>query len=131
MFWRSANSLLREKLQVLGRSAKQIKLDDAARIPRPSGGDVWELEAWIDGRFLRLWSGEGPNSFLAVSDGGDDEKSVRYINPIGAMWIDDASSEGELLVLARYSFWDGGEFAIFRITNDGAEPLVTAAAAGC
>jgi hypothetical protein len=131
VFWQNAKAQLNGWLRKLGRHPKQIKLDEAARIPRPDGTHVWELQAWIDGRFLRVWAGDQKEDFVVAFDGGDDEKRVRYINPIAAIWLRHDFSDPDLLILSRYSFYDGREFAIFRITSDGVAPVITGYGGGC
>lgn len=131
LFWRDANQRLRDWLRKLDRSGKQIKLDEAARIPRRSGGPVWELQAWVDERFVRLWFADGPNPFVIFADDGNDEMTARFINPIAAVWLTHKYGQSELLILARYTFYDGGEFAMFRVTSEGVTPVITGAGQGC
>ena len=105
----------------------------ATLIPRPGGGFVWEFQAWVDNnQFVRIWDSDQPGKqFLIFADGGDDDRSTRYIRPIGAVWLTDQPGEQDFLILAWHSVYDGGEYSMFRITSEGITELITGGGGGC
>jgi hypothetical protein len=81
--------------RAIGRPATKVEWISSANIPLPYGGDVLELQAWVDGHFVRE-RGERP-----------------------------------LLVLAWHSFYDGGEYSLFRIGTEGITELISGAGGAC
>jgi hypothetical protein len=131
--WHAADERLRDWLQRKRQPFTEVRLEFATRIPRSTGGDVWELQAWVDNkRFVRIWYSDGPvEPFMIFVDGGGDELAARGIEPIGAVWITNQRGEQDLLILARHTGWEGGEYAMFRIRSKGITELISDAASGC
>jgi hypothetical protein len=127
--WKAGEQKLYDVLRLMKRPTAGLITETVARIPREDGGDIWEVEALGDQRFVRLWTSDSQSEhFVIISDSAAaaDHESVGSLTPLGAIWGLD-----RLTIVAWDHGYDGGQYAIVKIAAEGVQSVLSAGGGSC
>lgn len=127
--WRAAEKRLFAVVRAHGRAPNGLRLQFASRISADRGGDIWHFTAVDVQRRVSVWVSDGvADSFEWFDDvtTQPDFEVAGAVIPLAAV-----ASFAQPTMLAWEQGYDGGQFVVITIANNGPVVRVSAGHAGC